>query len=213
MCRGDLSWRGQCAASGRQEWAPSPPLGSHESCVPLTFGERTTYATAAARCDALGEDTCPYTKVSQWDGCMNANWEVRRREAGGGAHGGTTMTNDGRRTTTMSDDEPRTPTTVDDDDDERQRRRRCACEQLVHHACNANPLALPSHSVLCRGGLISSHLSGGGGARLGDFGGGRQTSAGYFWTDESCSMRAQVDSDGDVNVVHAVGRALTRLKV
>jgi hypothetical protein len=25
-------------------------------------------------------------------------------------------------------------------------------------------------------------------------------------------MRAQVDSDGDVNVVHAVGRALTRLK-
>ena len=31
------------------------------------------------------------------------------------------------------------------------------------------PLALPSHSVLCRGGLMSSRLSGGGGARPGGF--------------------------------------------
>ena len=74
------------------------------------FGERTTYATAAARCDAFGEDTCPYTQVSNWDGCMNGAAEVRAAAArgrasaraacrGGSERAAAASARDGRRTT------------------------------------------------------------------------------------------------------------------
>lgn len=35
-----------------------------------------------------------------------------------------------------------------------------------------------------------------------------EVKAGYFWTDEPCGVQVQIDSDGVVNIVHAVGNSL-----